>query len=313
MEHKICFGVDIGGTAIKAGMFDTEGHLLEKWEFTTVKSEDGRALIKSVADFIKEKIREKNLSESMIAGVGVGVPGPVKENGHVLILPNLGLTDFNIADELGKLLGLPVKAGNDANNAALGEQWMGSGKGCHSMVMVTLGTGVGGGIIVHGKVVAGNNGAGGEIGHILVNEEETGHCGCGKCGCLEQYSSATGIVRMAKEYLKDSSAKSMLSTCKSLNAREVFDCAKAGDQLALAVVEEACKYLAKALAHIAQVLDPQVFVIGGGVSRAGEIITKTTEKYYREMVMDALKDTEFRLALLGNDAGIYGAAKLVIA
>ena len=270
-------------------------------------------MLKSVAGFIKEKIHEKKLSDRMIAGVGVGVPGPVKEGGHVLILPNLGLTDFNIEEELKRLLGLPVKAGNDANNAALGEQWKGSGRGCQSMVMVTLGTGVGGGVVVDGRVLAGKNGAGGEIGHILVNENETISCGCGKKGCLEQYSSATGIVRMAKEYLSNSSEASALRTCKNLNAREIFDCAKSGDSLALAVVEKSCYYLAKALAHIAQVLDPEVFVIGGGVSRAGEIITDTIRKYYRSMVMDALKDTEFRLAILGNDAGIYGAAKLVIA
>jgi len=313
MEQKICFGVDIGGTAVKAGMFDIEGNLLEKWEFSTVKSADGKVLLKSVAGFIKEKIHEKKLSDRMIAGVGVGVPGPVKEDGHVLILPNLGLSNFNIEEELKKLLGLPVKAGNDANNAALGEQWMGSGRGCQSMVMVTLGTGVGGGVVVDGRVLAGKNGAGGEIGHILVNENETISCGCGKKGCLEQYSSATGIVRMAKEYLNSSSEASALRSYKNLNAKEIFDCAKSGDSLALAVVEKSCYYLAKALAHIAQVLDPQAFVIGGGVSRAGEIITDTIRKYYKGMVMDALKDTEFRLAILGNDAGIYGAAKLVIA
>lgn len=313
MEKKICFGVDIGGTSIKAGMFDTDGHLLEKWEFSTVKSNDGRALLESVAGFVKEKIHEKKLSDSMLTGVGIGVPGPVKEDGHVLILPNLGLADFNIEKETEKLLGLPVKAGNDANNAALGEQWMGSGRGCCSMVMVTLGTGVGGGVIVDGRVVAGKNGAGGEIGHILVNENETKKCGCGKTGCLEQYSSATGIVRMAKEYLDGSNEESSLRSCKNLSAKDIFDCAKAGDSLALAVVEKSCYYLAKALANVAQVLDPEVFVIGGGVSRAGKIITDTTRKYYRDMVMEAMKDTEFRLAVLGNDAGIYGAAKLVIA
>jgi len=313
MDQKICFGVDIGGTAIKAGMFDIEGHLLEKWEFSTVKSADGKALLESVTGFIREKIHEKKLSDRMIAGVGVGVPGPVKEGGHVLILPNLGLTDFNIEEELTKRLGLPVKAGNDANNAALGEQWMGSGRGCQSMVMVTLGTGVGGGVVVNGRVLAGKNGAGGEIGHILVNEKETISCGCDKKGCLEQYSSASGIVRMAKEYLQNSSDESALRSYQSLNAKVIFDCAKSGDSLALAVVEKSCYYLAKALAHVAQILDPQAFVIGGGVSRAGEILTDTIRKYYRGMVMEALKDTEFRLAILGNDAGIYGAAKLVIA
>lgn len=311
--NKICFGVDIGGTAIKLGMFDTEGHLLDKWEFKTIKSEDGKALLQSVASFIQDIISKKGFSDSDIAGVGVGVPGPVQENGHILILPNLGLSDFNIEVELHKLLGFKVKAGNDANNAALGEYWMGGGKGCRSMVMVTLGTGIGGGIIVNGCVVAGSNGAAGEIGHILVNETETLMCGCGKKGCLEQYSSATGIVRMAKARLSSSNEPSSMRTYENLNAKEVFDCAKAGDKLALAVVEDACMYLGKALASVAQVIDPEVFVIGGGVSKAGDIITGTTYKYYNRLVMDALKNKEFRLALLGNDAGIYGAAKLVIA
>jgi len=312
MEQKICFGVDIGGTTVKAGMFNTDGNLIEKWQFDTVKS-DGSALFKSIAEFIKDKIRQYNLLENNIAGVGVGVPGPVKEDGYVHALTNLGVSDFNIEDELGNLLGLRVKAGNDANIAALGEMWMGSGRGCQSIVMVTLGTGVGGGIIVGGKVVAGSNGAAGEIGHILVNEAETAKCGCGKKGCLEQYSSATGIVRLAKGYLNSSSEPSGLRSFSNLTAKDVFDQAKAGDALAVNVVEEACKYLAKALAQVAQVMDPQIFVIGGGVSKAGEIITKTTEKYYNCMVMDALKNKEFRLAVLGNDAGIYGAAKLVLA
>lgn len=310
---QVCFGVDIGGTAIKVGMFDTEGSMLGKWEFNTIKSEDGRALFQSVAIFIREIIHNNKLSDNQIMGVGVGVPGPVKDNGQVHILPNLGLSDFNIEEELSKLLGLKVKAGNDANNAALGELWMGGGKGCLNMVMVTLGTGIGGGIIINGNVLAGSNGAAGEIGHIYVNEAETLRCGCGKRGCLEQYASATGIVRLAKDYLESNSEPSQMRSCQTLNAKAVLDCAKAGDTIALYVVEEACSYLGKAMAHVAQIIDPQVFVIGGGVSRAGEIITRTTGKYYNSMVMDALKNKEFRLAILGNDAGIYGAAKLVIA
>lgn len=311
--NQICFGVDIGGTAVKLGMFDRGGNLLKKWEFRTIKSEDGRALFQSIADYIKDIIQRNNISLETIIGVGVGVPGPVKENGYVHILPNLGLSKFNIEEELHKLLGLKVKAGNDANNAALGEQWMGSGKGSHSMIMVTLGTGVGGGVIINDTVLVGNNGVAGEIGHILVNDTETEHCGCGKSGCLEQYSSATGIVRMAKAYLDSSDEASQMRSHQNLNAKDVFDCAKAGDLLALKVVEDACCYLGKALAQVAQVIDPEVFVIGGGVSKAGDIITKTTQKYYNTMVMDALKNKEFRLAMLGNDAGIYGAAKLVIA
>ncbi len=311
--EKICFGVDIGGTTIKAGMFDTKGNLLDKWEFNTIRSGDGRALLFSIAEFVRETMHYHKLTDNQVAGVGVGVPGPVRDDGYIYILPNLGMSDFNLEQELKKILGLKVKAGNDANVAALGELWMGGGKGSESMVMITLGTGIGGGIIINGRVVAGDRGAAGEIGHIMVNDDETEVCGCGKKGCLEQYSSATGIVKLAKAYLADSDEPSRMRAYQNLNAKAVFDCAKASDKLAKNVVEDACRYLGKALAQVAQVIDPEAFVIGGGVSKAGDILLRTTKRYYESMVMDALKNKKFRLAVLGNDAGIYGAAKLVIA
>lgn len=311
--EKICFGVDIGGTTIKAGMFDTKGNLLDKWEFNTVRSGDGRALLFSIAEFVRETMHYHKLADNRVAGVGVGVPGPVREDGYIYILPNLGMSDFNIEQELNKILGLKVKAGNDANVAALGELWMGGGKGSGSMVMVTLGTGIGGGIIINGKVVAGAKGAAGEIGHILVNEAETEVCGCGKKGCLEQYSSGTGVVKLAKTYLANNDEPSRMRAYHNLNAKAVFDCAKAGDKPAQQVVDTACGYLGKALAQVAQVIDPEVFVIGGGISKAGDILIRKTKKTYDSLVMDALKNKDFRLAVLGNDAGIYGAAKLVIA
>jgi glucokinase len=281
---QVCFGIDIGGTAVKVGLFDTEGQLLNKWDFTTKKTGNGKDILKDSADFILEKTRELKLNKEDILGVGVGLPGPVKDNGEVLELPNLGLGHFNIEQEMKELTGLKVKAGNDANIAALGEVWMGGGKGFRNMVLVTLGTGVGGGIILNGTVLAGSNGAAGEIGHIYVNEEETGTCGCGKHGCLEKYASATGIVRLAKGILKDKTEASSMREQEVLSAKTVFDCAKAGDQLALETVEKACSYLGVALAHIAQVIDPEVFVIGGGVSKAGEIITETTKKYITAML-----------------------------
>ncbi|MHB8129065.1 MAG: ROK family glucokinase [Mobilitalea sp.] len=311
--EQVCFGIDIGGTAVKVGLFNTTGKLLDKWDFATRKTENGKDILKDSAEFIKNKINELHLKEENIIGVGVGIPGPVKDNGEVLELANLGLGHFNIEEEMKTLTGLKVKAGNDANAAALGELWMGGGKGYHNMVLATLGTGVGGGIILNGTIVAGSNGAAGEIGHILVNEEETATCGCGKKGCLEQYASATGIVRIAKNILIESSEPSNLRGRDDLSAKTVFDCAKEGDKLALETVEKACRYLGIAMSHIAQVIDPEVFVIGGGVSRAGEIITETTKKYYNRNVMNALKNKEFKLATLGNDAGIYGAAKLILA
>ncbi len=310
---QVCFGIDIGGTAVKAGLFDTEGKLLNKWDFPTRKTGNGKDILKDASEFILNKMEELKLNKEDVLGVGVGIPGPVKDNGDVLELANLGMGYFNIEDEMKEMTGLKVKAANDANVAALGESWMGGGKGYHNMVLATLGTGVGGGIILNGSVIAGSNGAGGEIGHILVNEEETLTCGCGKRGCLEQYASATGVVRVAKRILESSTEASTLRSFSELSAKNVFDCAKEGDNLAKAAVEKACYYLGLAMAHIAQTIDPEVFVIGGGVSKAGEIITETIKKYYNTMVMDALKNKEFKLATLGNDAGIYGAAKLIIA
>lgn len=311
--EKVCFGIDIGGTAVKVGMFNTEGTLLDKWDFATRKTGDGKDILKDSAQFILDKMKELKLEKDDVIGVGVGIPGPVKDNGEVLELANLGLGHFNIEELMRSHTGLRVKAGNDANVATLGELWVGGGKGYHNMVLATLGTGVGGGIILNGTVLAGSNGAAGEIGHIFVNEEETNKCGCGKKGCLEQYASATGIVRLAKNLLAKSEEASTMSSYPELSAKAVFDCAKAGDKLALETVENACYYLGVAFAHIAQVIDPEVFVIGGGVSKAGDIITETTKKYYNEHVMDALKNKEFKLAILGNDAGIYGAAKLLLA
>lgn len=310
--EQLCFGIDIGGTAVKAGLFNTEGKLLNKWDFSTQRTEDGKDILRDVANFIKNKIEELKLTKESVIGVGVGIPGPVTDDGQVLMLANLGLANFNIEKEMSEMTGLKVKAGNDANVAAMGEYWMGGGKGYKSLVLATLGTGVGGGIILNGHILSGSNGAAGEIGHILVNEEETDHCGCNKQGCLEQYASATGIVRLAKQFLAASDEPSTLRGKEEISAKMVFDHAKAGDKLALAVVDKACYYLGLALAHIAHVVDPEAFVIGGGVSKAGEIITETVKKHYNKYVIDSLKDKEFKLATLGNDAGIYGAAKLII-
>ncbi len=310
---QLCFGVDIGGTAVKTGLFSAEGELLKKWDFVTKRTGDGKDILKDTAHFVLKQTRELKLNREELAGIGVGVPGPVRENGEVLELPNLGLGHFNIEEELTGLTGLPVKAGNDANVAALGELWQGSGQGYKNMVLVTLGTGVGGGIILNGTVLAGSNGAAGEIGHILVREDESIRCGCGKAGCLEQYASATGIARLAKARLAAADEPSRLRRLNDINAKQVFDAALEGDTLALWVVDEALRYLGIAFSHIAQVIDPEVFVIGGGVSRAGSIITDTVKKHYERNVMDALKNKEFRLATLGNDAGIYGSAKLILA
>ncbi len=309
---KFVFGVDIGGTTVKIGLFSIEGELLDKWEITTRTDEGGAYILSDIAESVKAKMQEKGITTEDVKGVGMGVPGPVKEDGTVIKCVNLGWGIFNAAEELSKLLGLPVKAGNDANMAALGEMWQGGGKGHKNVVCVTLGTGVGGGIILGGKMLAGVNGAGGEIGHITIDPEETDACNCGKKGCLEQYASATGIVRMANKLLNDSDKPSKLREVQYISAKEIFDAAKSGDELSLSLVEELGKKLGFALASIACVVDPEIFVIGGGVSRAGAILIDTTKKYFEKYAFHACKNTEFELAKLGNDAGMYGGACSVL-
>lgn len=302
------FGVDIGGTTVKIGLFTIQGEMTDKWEITTRTDEGGKYILGDIAASIEDKLAEKQIDKSDVAGVGMGVPGPVKADGTVIKCVNLGWGIFNVEDELSQLIGLPVKAGNDANMAALGEMWQGGGKGYKDIVMVTLGTGVGGGIILNGRMLAGTNGAGGEIGHICVDDDETEMCGCGNKGCLEQYTSATGIVRSAKIILNTTDKPSKLRQVQYISAKEIFDAAKEGDEVASSLVENHGKVLGKALAQIACVVDPEVFVIGGGVSKAGDILIHTTEKYFSQYAFHACRQTKFALATLGNDAGMYGGA-----
>lgn len=309
---KYVFGVDIGGTTVKIGLFTDDGVLTDKWEITTRTDDGGKYILGDIAEAIEKKLEEKNITKDNVAGIGMGVPGPVKEDGTVLKCVNLGWGIFNVAEELSNRTGLPVKAGNDANMAALGEMWQGGGKGYKDIVMVTLGTGVGGGIILNGKMLSGVNGAGGEIGHIQVNEAETEVCGCGRKGCLEQYTSATGIVRSANIALNNTDRPSSLRNVQYVSSKEIFDAAANGDQLASELVENHGKCLGKALSQIACVVDPEVFVIGGGVSKAGTVITDTTEKYFQEAAFHACKKTKFALATLGNDAGMYGGACAIL-
>ena len=306
------FGVDIGGTTVKIGLFSAEGELLDKWEITTRTDDGGAYILGDIADSVKAKMEEKSIAAEDVLGVGMGVPGPVREDGTVIKCVNLGWGIFNAADELGKLLGMKVKVGNDANMAALGEMWQGGGKGHQNIVMITLGTGVGGGIILNGKMLAGVNGAGGEIGHMTMDLTETDVCNCGKRGCLEQYASATGIVRMANKALNDSDRPSKLREVQYISAKEIFDAAKTGDDLAMELVEALGKKLGLAMAQVAAVVDPEVFVIGGGVSRAGQLLIDVTDKYFKQFAFHACKNTGIALAVLGNDAGMYGGARAVL-
>lgn len=310
--ERICFGIDIGGTSVKLGLFTENGNLLDKWEIPTRKDNGGSHILEDVAASVKKKIADDNLSGENIIGIGIGVPGPVTEDGTVINCVNLGWGIFNVAKETERLTGFKTRVGNDANVAALGEMWQGGGRGYKNLIMVTLGTGVGGGVILNGEILTGSNGAAGEIGHITVNPDEEEKCNCGRPGCLEQFASATGIVKEAKRLLEKSKEPSKLREVQHLSAKAIFDCAKEGDILANQLVEELCRYLALALSHIAHVVDPQAFVIGGGVSKAGTMLTDLTKKFYENNVLFALKNKDFKLAELGNDAGIYGSAKLII-
>ena len=309
---KYCFGVDIGGTTVKIGLFKTDGELVDKWEIKTRTENKGEAILPDIAESLKKKMEEKGIEASQMSGIGIGVPAPVDDNGVVQNTANLGWGYKEVNREMDELTGLKVAAGNDANVAALGEMWLGAGKGQKNMIMVTLGTGVGGGVIVNGHPLVGAHGAGGEIGHLCVNYEETEHCGCGKTGCLEQYASATGIARLAKKRLAADDAASSLRDKKEISAKTVFDALKDGDKVAEEIVEEFGVYLGHAMANLAAVVDPSVIVIGGGVSKAGEILLDYVEKNFQEKAFFANKNTEFVLATLGNDAGICGAAKLIL-
>ncbi|AQR96748.1 ROK family glucokinase [Clostridium saccharoperbutylacetonicum] len=306
------FGIDIGGTTIKMGLFKVDGSLIEKWEVDTRREENGKYILIDIAKEINDKLEEKGIQKNDVVGVGLGVPGPVGSDGTVLKCVNLGWGIFNVEETLSELIDLPVKAGNDANVAALGEMWQGGGKGYKNVVMVTLGTGVGGGIIIDGNIISGTNGAVGEIGHIKVVKNETETCGCGKKGCLEQYASATGIVKEAKKLLNSKERPSLLRNYSEITAKLIFDAAKEGDELANILVEDLGEKLGGTLASVSCVCDPEVFVIGGGVSKAGMILINVIRKHFIEKAFHACEGTKFELAKLGNDAGIYGGVKLVL-
>ena len=305
------FGVDIGGTTVKLGFFDVEGNLLDKWEIPTRTEGAGSHILPDIADSIQAKIAEKNIATEVIAGVGVGAPGPIDSDGVIHKAVNLGWGTFNVRETMEEILHMPVRAGNDVNVAAMGEMWKGGGQGYDNVVMVALGTGVGGGIIVDGKILTGSTGAGGEVGHIHVENEETEVCGCGNKGCFEQYTSATGVVRLAKRKLAACSDESVLRNSE-ISAKAVFDAVKAGDSLAICVAEQFGFYLGKGLAAVAGVVNPEAFVIGGGVSKAGEVLFEYIKPYYDKYVFHACRNVDFKLAILGNDAGMYGAAKMVL-
>ena len=305
------FGIDVGGTTIKLAFLDETGTMKDKWEIPTRTEEGGKHVLPDIAASVKEYMERENYTNDQIIGIGIGVPGPVSDAGIVNKCVNLGWGIIDLHGELSVLTGLPVKGGNDANVAALGECWKGGGQGAKDMVMATLGTGVGGGVVVGGKVIPGFHGAGGEIGHITMNHREKEPCGCGKFGCAEQYCSATGVVRMTKRYLASHKADSMLRAM-NFECKDVFAAAKAGDKPAQKALEQVYEIMGRFLAAIACVSNPEVIVLGGGVSKAGQPLIDGVTKYFHKYAFHACRSTRITLATLGNDAGAYGAFKLAL-
>lgn len=309
---KKCVGVDLGGTTVKMGILGEDGTIFEKWEIPTRKEEGGRHILGDIAASAKEHLAAAGLEIEDISGIGIGVPGPVQANGYVEVCVNLGWKDINPAEELSRLMGgITVKAGNDANVAALGEQWMGSGKGHDSVMFYTLGTGVGGGLIIDGKIVAGSKGMGAEVGHMTVNMEETDCCNCGNHGCLEQYASATGIVKEMKRTLAAEDGDCVLRG-QDFSCKDVLDAAKAGDALAEKTVKRCMDYLALSMSWVTYTVDPEAFVVGGGVSKAGDYLVHMLQSRYNELTTLSSKKAGIFIASLSNDAGMYGAARLVL-
>ena len=312
---EYAFGIDLGGTTAKIGLFTTSGALLEKWEVATDTSNAGEHILENLAAAILVKMNEQGIQPEQVEGVGIGVPGPVLDSSIVpIVCANLGgWGERNVSAQLSGLLnGLKVLVGNDANVAALGEIWMGAAKGAKNAVMVTLGTGVGGGVVVNGKVIDGVHGAGGEIGHITVNRHETATCGCGKHGCLEQYSSATGVVRCMKKLLDENPDTPCVLRGTEFAAKDVFDAARNGDALAAREVDEMSDTLGMALANIASTVDPEAFLVGGGVARAGDVLFAPLNKHFQEYAFKSCREIPIKQASLGNDAGIYGAVRLIV-
>lgn len=309
---KYCFGVDIGGTFVKLGLFTTEGELLDKWQIETRREDNSEHILPDIAAAIDGKMKEKGISKDEVAGVGFGTPGPVTEDGVAVCPANLDWVNKPVAKELSELTGFPCRGGNDVNTAGLGEMWRGGAKGYKNVVVVPIGTGVGAAIIVNGKVITGTRGAAGEVGHIHVDDEIEQPCGCGAVGCVEQFSSATGLVRMAKKALAESDRATTLRELEEVTAKDVIDAAKAGDEVADEIFDKFCDYLGYSLAATAAVIDPEIFIIGGGVSKAGQVLVDRVQEYYKKYVWPGCRDIKFALAKLGNDAGIYGAASMIV-
>ncbi len=313
-DMRYVYGIDIGGTTVKIGRFSDRGELLHKFEIPTRTEDAGEHILPDIKEAVLKDMEEASLSREDLAGVGVDMPGPVDRGGLVHKAANLGWGEFNVRDRLAELFGenLSLEVLNDANAAALGEMRSGAGKGYRDILVVTLGTGIGGGIITNGEILTGARGSGGEIGHFHLTDGETESCGCGNKGCFEQYCSATGLVRMAKRYLEEHEEEDSALRGTEVTAKSIFDEKKKGDSVASKIASEYGHLLGKGLAVIASILDPEVILIGGGVSKAGPVLIDLLRDSYRENAFNTAKDTKIDFCVLGNDAGIYGAAGSVL-
>ncbi len=312
---KYLLGVDIGGTTIKMGIITEQGEIFNKWEIKTKTGKEADQIPTDIWQSISQKLAEHEIEHKQLIGIGAGAPGfIISKTGEIAEAVNLGWKNFPLGDLLHQLSGLPVYVENDANIAALGENWLGSGKLVNYLVMITLGTGVGGGIIVDGKIVSGVNGTAGEIGHLTM--DLNGHpCNCGRIGCLETIASATGIARIAEEKIKNFADSILVSTFNENNkitAKDVFDAYKLNDVCAIEVVEQITDQLGLAIANIATIINPEKILIGGGVSKAGNALLNPLKKAYQKYALPRSEaGSTFELARLGNDAGIVGGAYLV--
>lgn len=314
MSESIYVGVDLGGTAIKVGICNENGQLLHTYEGPTETDKGVDVVIGNIEKYVRHIVEESPYEWDQLKGVGAGVAGFTNvRDGIIVLAPNIGFRDVPIRALLENRIGKPVKVDNDANVAALGEAWAGAGKGIENCVCYTLGTGVGGGIIINGRIYQGSSGMAGEIGHIsVVPDLEAIQCGCGKMGCLETVSSATGIIRMAKDAVERGDRTS-LALEDQIAAKEVFDAAKAGDEVALRIVNRAAFYLGKSMAAVAAVLNPELFIIGGGVSKAGDFLFEEMRRVYAKLAPEPLQKGVYIVpAVLGNDAGVVGAAGLLL-
>ena len=309
---KYCFGVDIGGTFVKLGLFTAEGELLDKWQIPTRREDESSHVLPDIAAALEAKLEEKGIAKADVAGIGFGTPGPVTEDGVAVCPANLDWVNKPVAKELTELTGLPARGGNDVNVAGLGEMWRGGAKGYKNVVVVPIGTGVGAAIICNGKIITGARGAAGEVGHIHVDDEIQEPCGCKAVGCVEQFSSATGLVRMAKKAITESDRATTLRDLEEVTAKDVIDATKAGDAVADEIFDKFCDYLGYSLAATAAVIDPEIFIIGGGVSKAGQVLVDRVQGYFKKYAWPGIRGIKFALAELGNDAGIYGAASMMV-